>query len=289
MRFPNILAEYEAALDATDREPDGLLHCSKHIWWPVRFSQLEAVGTPTEPLEFLDRINMLTGTLHHTFIESWLKKRKDRWWELIASEVDLTPYLPTGWTGTADWVFFDKEADHFILGDLKTIKPEAIQYLQGIKKDHLLQLSCYYTALQKAGYNMAPEIFVFYLPKSRLWSHRVIPQQPTSTPLTGMTMVMNAIKDRVDRYKNEGLGLEPMPDPSYKYSWNKLMSVFDVKEHPDWRELYTCPFNEQLCPRTKVRKIGHWTLDKKWVTKYSEYKTGSRFPKPSEAEFNKRR
>lgn len=288
MRFPNLQAEYELALDEGNRVPDGLLHCSKNIWWPLRFTQLEMSGSPTQPLEFLDRINMMTGTLHHSFIEEWLKKQKDRWWELVASEVDLTEYLPDGWTGKADWVFWDREADHCILGDLKTIKPEGIQYLTGIKDDHLAQLSCYYSGLQKAGYNMAPKLFVFYLPKNRLWTHEVKPQQLESSPIPDIEGTMKSIKFNVDKYLNGLDKLAKMPPPVYKYTWNKTMSVFDVKQYPDWREQYTCPFDEKLCPRTPVKKIGHWTLNRKWATRYSDYKTGSRFPRPTEAEFAKR-
>lgn len=286
MRFPDILAEYQLALDEGDREDDGLLHCSKHIWWPLRFSQLEMAGNPTSKSEFLDRINMLTGTLHHTFIEDWLKKQKDRWWELIASEVDLTPYLPNGWTGKADWVFYDKEADHCILGDLKTIKPEAVQYLTGIKEDHLAQLSCYDYGLRQAGYTMAPKLFVFYLPKNKVWTHKVVPQQPISEPIINIEQTMIGIKEHVDGYISGGFGLASMPKPVYKYSWNKAMSVFDVKQHPDWRELYTCPFDEALCPRTPIKKVGHWTLDRKWHSRGGIPSTLK--PKPSNAEFVKR-
>lgn len=288
MRFPDLEFEYAQAMNEGDREPDGLLHASKHIWWPLRFSQLEFAGHPMGKSEFLDRVNMLSGTLHHSFIESWLKKQKDRWWDLVASEVDLTDYLPTGWTGKCDWVFYDKEADHCILGDLKTIKPEAVQHLTGIKDDHLAQLSCYNYGLTKAGYTMAPELFVFYLPKNKIWTHDVKPQQLSSVPIPQIDAIMERIYKQVMQYrKGDTSRLAGMPDPVYKYSWNKLMSVFDVKQYPDWRESYTCPFSEALCPRTPIKKVGHWTLQRKWVTKYAEHRN-RKYPKPSEAELKKR-
>lgn len=289
MRFPDLMEAYEKALELGDREPDNLLHASKHIWWPLRFSQLEFAGHPMGKPEFLDRINMLTGTLHHKFIEEFLKKQKNVWYELVASEVDLTPYLPNGWTGTADWVFYDKEADHCILGDLKTIKPEAVQHLTGIKDDHLAQLSCYNYGLTKAGYTMAPELFVFYLPKNKVWTHDVKPQQLSSVPIQNIHLIMESIKDKVDYYvaKPEPMFLENMPDPVYKYSYNKLMNVFDVKQYPDWREAYTCPFDEKLCPRTSIRKVGHWNSSRKWVTKYAEHRN-RKYPIPTDAEFRKR-
>lgn len=237
--------------------------------------------------EFLDLINMQTGTLWHKQVEQWLKKDKNRWWELVASEVDLTPYLPNGWTGTADWVFYDKEADHCILGDLKTIKPEAVQHLSGIKDDHLAQLSCYNYGLTKAGYTMAPELFVFYLPKNKIWTADVKPQQLSSVPIENIDVIMYSIKKNVDGFVSGVTKLAPMPDPVYKHSYNKLMNVFDVKQYPDWREAYTCPFDETLCPRTPIRKVGHWNSSRKWVTKYAEHKN-RRYPVPSDAEFRKR-
>lgn len=289
MRFPDIEQVIEEGMSEDNREPDGLLHCSSHIWLPLRFTQLEFAGNPMGQPELLDKVNMQTGTLWHKQVEEWLKKDKTKWWELVASEVDLTNYLPKGWTGTADWVFYDKEADHCILGDLKTIKPESVQWLTGIKDEHLSQLSCYNAGLTKAGYTMAPEVFVFYLPKNKVWTHKVTPQLLHSPPMgiLAIEQAMNNTYMRVQDYVTTSYGLASMPDPVYKYTWNKTMGVFDVKQHPDWREAYCCPFDENLCPRTPVKKIGHWTLQRKWVTKYDEHKH-RRHPKPTEAEFRKR-
>lgn len=287
MRFPDIQQAIADGMSINEREPDGLLHASKHIWWPLRFSQLEFAGHPMGNPEFLDLVNMQTGTLWHKQVEEWLKKDKTRWWELVASEVDLTDYLPNGWTGTADWVFYDKEADHCILGDLKTIKPEAVQHLSGIKDDHLAQLSCYNFGLTKAGYTMAPELFVFYLPKNKIWTHDVKPQQLSSPPIDTIEIVMTTIKQRIDSYVGGSVPLASMPDPVYKYTYNKLMNVFDVKSYPDWRESYTCPFDEKLCPRTPIKKVGHWNSDRKWVTKYTEHKH-RKYPRPTDVEFRKR-
>lgn len=284
MRFPDILEVITQGLDSGARPKDNLLHCSKHIWWPLRFSQLEMSGEHMEPPEFLDQINMLTGTLHHSWIQEHLKRSKDRWWELVATEIDLTPYLPEGWTGTADWVFYDKEADHCILGDYKTIKPEAVQYLTGVKSDHLLQLSCYNLGLTMAGYNMAPELFVFYLPKNKVWTHSVAPQQLSAKPIEYIRERMTTIRDEVLAYTTGQVALSRMPLPELKTSWNTKTGVFDVREVPNWMEAYTCPFNESLCPRTKSRKLGHFDLNRKWTSRLNHKPIGF----PTEAMYRKR-
>ncbi len=285
MDYPNIRTTLEQALHEGNRKPDGLLHCSKHTWWPLRFTQLEFAGHKMAQPELLDQITMLTGTLHHQYMEEALKKHSDKRFELVATEIDLTPHLPSGWTGTADWLFYDNQEDHCVLGDYKTIKPEGIQYLNGQPKlEHVLQLSAYYYALEAAGYTMAPNFFVFYLPKGRLWSHKIEPAQLASPPEEHIFDMMNQIRNKTLNYTN-GIGaLHPMPSPVYKRTWNKVQNVFDVKQHPDWTEAYTCPFSEDICPRTPIKKVGHWTLDRKW-----ESKTGiSSLLRPTDMDFRKR-
>ena len=65
------------------------------------------------------------------------------------AEVNLTPWMPTGWSGTADWLFWHPEYEGFVLGDLKTSKGEAIKWKErdGMSEEHLWQLSAYWHAL----------------------------------------------------------------------------------------------------------------------------------------------
>lgn len=44
-------------------------------------------------------------------------------------EVKLDRWLPTGWSGPADWAFFVAERGAFVLGDIKTIKGNGVQYI----------------------------------------------------------------------------------------------------------------------------------------------------------------
>jgi len=45
-------------------------------------------------------------------------------------EVNLTAWMPEGWSGTADYVFYNAEARGFVLGDLKTIKGDGITWIE---------------------------------------------------------------------------------------------------------------------------------------------------------------
>src|SRR3954447_13428749 len=53
------------------------------------------------------------------------------------------PYMPEGWTGTADWVFWNRELGGFVLGDMKTIKGDGIAWVErdGVKREHLPPLN----------------------------------------------------------------------------------------------------------------------------------------------------
>jgi hypothetical protein len=63
-------------------------------------------------------------------------------------------WLPDGWSGTADWIFWNADLGGFVLGDLKTIKGDGITWIEkdGAKREHLWQLSAYWHACTTPAY-----------------------------------------------------------------------------------------------------------------------------------------
>ena len=59
----------------------------------------------------------MTGTLWH----GWAHEALVRTGMPFMQEVKLDRWLPEGWSGTADWVFWNADLGGFVLGDMKTM------------------------------------------------------------------------------------------------------------------------------------------------------------------------
>src|SRR5215213_2274771 len=101
-------------LEADRRPADGLLHCSGDLIGSLRHAQLRAAGAPTVISDIVGDTRMRIGTLTHTDFERIFRGKP------VMLEVALEDYLPTGWTGTCDWIAWNTERKAFVLGDLKT-------------------------------------------------------------------------------------------------------------------------------------------------------------------------
>jgi hypothetical protein len=64
----------------------------------------------------------MTGTLWH----GWAHEALVRTGMPFMQEVKLDRWLPEGWSGTADWVFWNADLGGFVLGDMKTIKGDGV-------------------------------------------------------------------------------------------------------------------------------------------------------------------
>lgn len=151
-------------LAGDSRPPDGRLHPSGDLLGSLRHSQLRAAGAPTLDGDIVSGVRMMTGTLWHTYFEDIFRGKP------VMTEVKLDQWLPEGWSGTADWIIWNHELQGFVLGDLKTIKGEGIQWVgkEGIKAEHQWQVSSYWWALYNAGLPMADGYLVYYLPQNQV-------------------------------------------------------------------------------------------------------------------------
>jgi hypothetical protein len=98
---------------------------------------------------------LMTGTLWH----SWANEALMGAGLPVMQEVKLTQWMPDGWSGTADWVFYNADLRGFVLGDLKTIKGDGIPWIErdGAKLEHRWQWFAYWCALREAS-NRSPRL-----------------------------------------------------------------------------------------------------------------------------------
>lgn len=267
------------------RPPDGRLHASSDLTGPLRHTQLHAAGVPTIESETASDVRLMTGTLWHTYFERIFRG------SFTACEVKLDEFLPEGWSGTADWITWNADRRAFVLGDLKTIKPEGLTYIQteGIKREHQHQVSLYWYALANMGLPLVKGYVVYYLPTGPIIGDTVEPLLQEGTPLDeGYLMELaNSRRQQVDAYlqsmqpwKGTRLTAElaPEPEKELRLMWNKAVSRaggvetpgWELKNMPVWQTMF-CPFDNAYCSCSEQRpeKIGHWTYDADGVMRFS--------------------
>jgi hypothetical protein len=145
------------------RKPDGLLHPSSHLTGSLRHAQLDVAGAPREGPRLME-ITLMTGTMWHEWIHDTLRRLGVPY----MAEVNLTPWLPKGWGGTADGVVWNPELQGVRPGRLQDAEGRGMRYIvrDGAKEDHRFQTSLYWHGLKKMGLPLAKKVGVFYLPKN---------------------------------------------------------------------------------------------------------------------------
>lgn len=204
-------------------------------------------------------------------------------------EVRLDRWLPTGWSGTADWLFWDFEKRAFRLGDLKTTKGTGMQYIErdGVKPEHRYQLSAYYHALRNAKVPLVRAPFVCYLPMDKDPDRETEPVLIEFEPVP-QDELWRLMEDRWDACQLylmdlvSYIGGRDAPDTFEGYIRNRLAppperiqrmfrdnknKQWDVKLVPDWRTRF-CPFPNDLCDCSEqgTTKIGHYKETETGIT-----------------------
>jgi hypothetical protein len=257
-----------------DRRPnDGLLHASSHFTGSLRHVQLGVAGAPQIERPFAQEMPLYLGTYMHELIHRAKRGRP------YMAEVDVSPWMPDGWGGTADSVEFDPGVELFFLDDYKTTKGESLRYIEqdGAKDDHKAQTSLYWYALVDMGLPMADVIRVWYLPKNDVGTKGLEPLPVDFKPLPRRPLYAEAAfrKRRVDEYI-ETLGgykyeecenwitseLEPVQERHQKLFYDKATETWDLKLVPHWSAAY-CPFPDELCDCSAhgIEKIGMFDVD----------------------------
>lgn len=272
-------------------------------------------GAPSLASELLSDITLETGRFWHRFMGEALVKRGIPFMQ----EVDLTPWLPKGWGGRADWLIWHPEYQAFALGDLKTKKGEGMRFVSesGISEEYIWQLSAYWYAAREMGLPLIEGLAIYYLPKNdapnkyeriepKLVETRVLPEDEVLGE-------MEYRRARVDEYllevkgdgktdpgtlffaeqMGEGPGyvvdsLEPPLERIQKYWWQKKTQTFDVKLVPHWSTAY-CPYPNELCDCSEqgTTKIGEYRLDGLYKPRKG-YEDIEPTVRPTEREFLKR-
>lgn len=269
-------------LEKERRENDYLAHASSHIAGSLRHAQLDVAGAPKIQGELLQEITLKTGTFWHEWMHGTLRRLGVPY----MAEVNMTPWLPSGWAGTLDALFWNPELKGFVLTDFKTQKGEGIKWLRrdGAKEEHRLQTSAYWHAAKKMGIPLAKAVAVYYLPKNdtRSKDDIVEPLLLDFAPIGARTLHANMKKrwGRISEYR-ESLpsstagavwvpeskdwitdALEPVQAREQRLYLDKDTGTYDVKLVPHWSAPY-CPFPVELCDCSTqgTTKIGYYDLD----------------------------
>lgn len=286
------------------REPDGKLHCSSDLTSPLRHTQLRALGVPTKARNAASSIRLKHGWLWHEWFHITLIQNHIPFFH----EIKLDEFLPEGWSGTADWVFWHPEYEAFVLGDLKTTKGENIYWIntRGAKDDHIWQLSAYYYALLGMGLPMVKGFGIMYWPMNDVSGENPAPilQECSPLPQEKVGRVMEARRKSVEAimdemgspgqlYKPGGLErltelLAPEGDREQKLKWNYKQHVFDVVLTPHWSTKF-CDWEPPLCSCSLQgqTKIGHFTLEGEYIARKG-YESESPVVNPTEREISRR-
>ena len=259
-------------IHAQKRENDGKLHASSDLAGSLRHTQLRLADAPTNEREIASEIRLQHGTLwHEWFHEALVKAGIPFFYELKLDE-----YMPEGWSGTADWVFYDKRYKAFVLGDLKTARGEAMYWIErdGAKIEHVWQLSAYYYALLKMGLPMVKGFAVMYWPMNDASNLDVVLPSvqeceplPKEKVLTEMTTRWEKSTQYLESVSPEAFQpstwlsdkLAPPIAREQKLFWNRATKVFDLKLVPHWTSRF-CPYSDDLCDCSQqgVTKVGQY-------------------------------
>lgn len=270
-------------LDLLRRNPDGLLHPSTHLSGPLRHAQLDMAGAPTNRRPLVDEVVLMTGTMWHEIIGGMLK----RLGLPVMLEVNLTPWLPEGWSGTADLIVWNPTLKAWVLVDIKTTKGESIRWIheKGAKDDHILQTSAYWWALKAMGLPLVKKVLVYYLPKNAPRTGGVEPVLVDFDPVP-KTELMKLMKgrgkavttyldslpardtppepDEYDHWITDDLA--PETEPEQRLYFNRASGQYDLKLVPHWSTSY-CPYPVELCSCSTqpTTKIGAYTKEGEYL------------------------
>jgi len=270
------------------RANDYLAHASSHLKGSLRHAQLDVAGAPKRTNPLLSEIILMTGTLWHEWIHDTLRRLGVPY----MAEVNMTPWLPPGWAGTADALIWSPEHKAFVLCDFKTSKGESMRYIRtgGAKEEHIAQVSLYWHAAKKMGIPLVKEAHIWYMPKNDTRSKDEIIEPITATfaPLPAKQLHDEAKKrwGRISDYTISLGGepgqptpkpdrplkgwltdeLEPVQKRTQRVYFDRATGTHEVKLVPHWSAAF-CPFPNELCDCSTqgTNKIGFWDIDGEYV------------------------
>lgn len=266
----NIAGKLKQSLLEGNRKPDGLLHCSGLAH--CEYSQIQqAVGEiKDEEPDLIDLTVMYTGTMWHREIQKILQPAYyDAYSErLIMVELDLTEWLPKGWSGSTDGVFI-MDRQWAVPIDIKTMNGEGMRYIKGVKPEHRWQVSAYRLGIKNAidewrklgfqpwdNIQLHDQCVIIYMPVSRAKDYIAEPVEVWFDPLPEAEVIAEMEKraTALQWYKDTGENIgEQMP-----------MEVKAVRSTGGWQSVKVqnnwwvnyCPAKDCPCAKRTVKIIG---------------------------------
>lgn len=192
------------------------------------------------------------------------------------AEVNMTPWLPRGWGGTADAFIWNPDLKAFVLTDFKSTKGAGLKYVP--KVEHVKQTSAYWHAGKKMGIPLARKIGVLYVPKDEakdvdgpvLVEFEPVPVRELATDMRSrhgaVSEYMTSLPKpnprplTTDEYVTDALA--PVQERTQRMYYDKDSGTWDVKLVPHWSTGY-CPFPLELCDCSMqgTTKIGFYDID----------------------------
>lgn len=242
-------------LQNSNRPNDHLAHASSHMIGSLRHAALDVAGAPKKGRSIIDQIVLQTGTMWH----SWIADTMARLGVPVMQEVNLTPWLPTGWAGTCDALFWSPRHKAFILGDYKTCRGSALKYIarNGAKVEHIAQASAYWHACVAMGLPMVKKIVIIYLPKDGAGRDLIEPLQVTVEPLPKGPLH----KDMAGRWGTISKYVTSLGGTPGQAVEVKSLSGWVTDELPPTQEREQRLFYDKATGTSELKLVPHWSAE----------------------------
>ena len=249
---------------------DGVLHFSSHLTNPRHTVLGYFYGIPNTTKPWANTLPLLQGSGVHDYIHSLLSKCNElRYMPEKPIHVGKEYEFKHQWSGTADAYVQESSSSDIWLIDYKTISGTSLEFLDGPKREHVLQVSAYYHFGPKFD-NMRAGIL--YLPTGpnykRQWSEPVFYE---IMPLDKDFLLerMREVERSMHLFQMKNI----LPDVERgEYKWKKIKkdNCWEVSYHPHYSYLF-CPWkgeDEDVCgcSTLKVRVVGRVSMTNDYIS-----------------------
>lgn len=231
---------------------DGMLHFSSHLnhnrhtalyWW---------YGYPPYQAQpWANTLPLLQGTSIHEQLHRLMEEHHKPY----ASEISILAEdegFTYPWTGTVDAYTEDEDGRVWLL-DYKTISGASLTFLDGPKKEHIMQVSAYY----HYGMPNVDKVGILYLPTSqdykRQW-HEPIFYEVQPWPRNVLDSHIRAVETDILIYESTRM-LPPAPQGDFRWKQNKRNKCWELHYRPHYATMY-CPWkhlDDDPCGCSKIK------------------------------------
>jgi len=241
---------------------DGLFHFSSHLTNDRHTILSHYYGIPHTVKPWANTLPLLQGSGVHDYIHNIMSKSSEfRYMPEKPITVGAEYGFRYKWGGTADAYVQEISSNDTWLIDYKTISGPSLEFLDGPKREHILQVSAYYHFGSKVD-NM--RVGIIYLPTTpnykRQWSEPVY-YEIIPIDFDYLQERMHSIERLMDVFKKGSRdGLPPVERGEYKWKQIKKDNSWEVSYHPHYSRLF-CPWKDEEvdvcgCSALKVRVVG---------------------------------